>query len=588
MVTPFKLIFSQKNSHYAVETFVNSEDELYRLDDSLIVKITENISLNLYFNSDNKHDKCYFDLLDIVYKKDFQDDISYVPPSDEPVSIYNTDDDYTGALIPGYYKIMVLSDGTRFYTWIKIIPKQMSEQQWISMRDDIEREATGLAQDVLYKRVGSELNDTSQLPISLLKKLELINKHFKNWPISFKSIYENPNYKIQRKYKAVDKTAAQMIDQISIRKTNVDAKTRARNQVYTVKNVISNNVLENKWLKYLILNISKEVRTIFKELDMHLIYIENKIKQKSKWQNSFKDIEYIKLESAKIEILTYRQTVSSILNDCSNFLNLEWVKNLPSNKPIHYSLTLQADYNYRRILNFYNDLTIKNYEIKLCEKYTYYWKRTDQLYEIWGVLQFIKALSSEELGFEIESGWIFSHLNIQKKQVEVPFLESGEVITLKKDDIILNLVYDQMINSKDSNILFTNNGSKRPDLRLDYFKNGEYLQSIIIDFKYRPLFRIWNPAKRTEVMEQLTSYADNFYSKQIFMYTLPNSWRLLRPVQQVWAVFPNHPDNSYMGKPRNFDLVELTPNLSNDHIKNSLTNALEGINKNWLDISIQN
>lgn len=587
MDTPFKLIFSQKNSDHAVKNFVDSEEELYKLDDSFILCIQENISLNLYFNSNNPNDRCYFDLLDIVYNSESYEEIPYLEPSNEPVVIYNTEDDYTGALIPGYYKITVISNNSNFYSWLKIAPKQMTEHQWITMRDEIENEVTGLAKDLLYKRSGSVLNNDSQLPISLLNKLELINNHLSAWSLSFKVLFENPKYKITRDYKPVDKYAAQLINQVSIRKTTVDAKTRARNQVYTVQNTLSNDILENKWLKYLIINISKNLRPIFKDLDKYLLQIDNKLKKKSRWGN-YKDIEYLKLVTSKNEISKYKTSISSILNDCNNFLNLEWVKDLPSKKPLQYSLTLHADFNYKRILNFYNDLLIEKYEIKLCNKYTYYWKRTDQLYEIWGFLQFIKALTSEELGFTIDSGWIYSNLNLNKNHIEIPFLERGEVITLKKEDIVLSLVYDQTINSRDSNLLFTNSGTKRPDLRIDYFKNEEYIQSIIVDFKYRPLFRIWNPTKRTDVMDQLTSYADNFYSKQIFMHTLPNSWRLLRPVHQVWAVFPNHQNNTYIGQPRNFDLVELTPSLENEHIKQNLVIAFEEINKTWLDISTQN
>lgn len=588
MDIPFKLIFSQNNIPYPIDKFVSSEDELYKLDDSCITCISENISLNVHFSSSNSNDKCYFDLLDIVYKNDSYEEITYLAPSNDTVAIYNTDENYTGALIPGYYKITVVSNDLNYYTWLKISPKQLTEEQWITMRDEIESEITGLAQDILYKRTGSELNNNSPLPLGLLNKLELINNYFKIWPLSFKAISENPRFKITREYKLVEKTAAKMVDQVSIRKTNTDAKIKARNQIYTVQNTVSKDVLENKWLKYLIFNISTNIRYISKELDKYLLQIEKKIKKKNRWKSNNKDIEYLKLVSNKNEISRYKILLSSILNDCNKFLNLDWVSELPINKPVQYSLALQSDMNYRRILNFHNDLLIQQYEIKLCNEYTYYWKRTDQLYEIWGFLQFIKAITSEELGFSIDSGWIYDNLEKHKKYFEIPFLNRGETIKLKKDDIILHLVYDQTINNTDSNLLFTNGGTKRPDLRIDYYKDEEYIQSIIIDFKYRPLFRIWSPTKRTEVMDQLTSYADSFYSKQIFMRSLPNSWRLLRPIQQVWAVFPNHQGNTYIGQPRNFELIELTPTLENEHIIIKLKSAFEQINQTWLDISVQN
>ena len=74
-----------------------------------------------------------------------------------------------------------------------------------------------------------------------------------------------------------------------------------------------------------------------------------------------------------------------------------------------------------------------------------------------------------------------------------------------------------------------------PDLRLDFFKEGEYINSIIIDSKYRPLTYIWDSTVRNDVMNQLTAYRDNFYSQQICSISFLGIWRVFRTVQEVWA-----------------------------------------------------
>lgn len=109
-----------------------------------------------------------------------------------------------------------------------------------------------------------------------------------------------------------------------------------------------------------------------------------------------------------------------------------------------------------------------------------------------------------------------------------------------------------------SKLLYTDAGDKRPDLGLDFYKEGEYINSIIIDFKYRPLRYIWDTRKRNDVMDQLTAYRDNFYSQHIYAISFPGIWRSFRAIQEVWAVYPQHENNREIVKPRNMRLVELT------------------------------
>ncbi|MCT1540260.1 MULTISPECIES: DUF2357 domain-containing protein [Lysinibacillus] len=581
MAIPFKLEFKQNNT-YIVDNFARTEADLFKLTDDEIPVVKENITLEIIFSSTNPDDKLSFDLLDIVYKDDRFDELTYIQPSSEPITIYDSNATYTGALIPGYYQITVISNNESYYSWLKVKPKQVTEEQWIVMREEVEAELTGLARDILYKRTGTQLNEDSLLPLSLLNKIQLINSNFNKWKLAIYQIMSNPRYRIKREYHKINKSEASEIDHVAVKKMTFDAQATLKGKIYSVKNRCSNDTLENRWLKFYITRITKNLRSLLKELDSYEVEVEQAINiKKKRYGGNNKDLNYHKLMTTKEDLQSYRYKMISILQDCHQFLTLDWMQDLDEGRPLQQSLVVQADMNYRHIFKFYKDLMTDNYEIKLNNEYTYYWKRTDQLYEIWSFIQFIKALTSDEIGYQIKKGWIYNQTVSKERTFEVPFLKQGEIIKLFKDDTELHLVYDQEIDEDVTQLLYTDAGNKRPDLRLDFFKEGEYINSIIIDFKYRPLKYIWNPAGRNEVMDQLTAYRDNFYSQQIYSTSFPGIWRAFRAIQEVWGVYPQHKNNRKIEQPRNMRLVELTPDVDKVLFVNQLKKSIEDIQLAW-------
>lgn len=580
MAIPFKVQFKQ-NTIFNVENFARTEAELFKLTDDEIPVVKENITLQLIFLSTNPNDKLSFDLLDIVYKEDRFDELTYLQPSSKPITIYDSNDTYTGALIPGYYKITVISNNESYYSWLKVKPKQVTEEQWIVMREEVEAELTGLARDILYKRTGTQLKEDSLLPLSLINKIQLINAHFNKWKLSIYQVISSPRYRIKREYHKINKSEASIIDHVVYKKMTLDAQAVGKGKIYTVKNRISNDTLENRWLKFYITRIIKTLRSLLKELNSYLVHIEEAFNKKNRYGGNNKDLNYHKLMNTKQELRSYRHKMTSILQDCQQFLDLDWVQDLEEGRPLQHSMVIQADMNYKNIFKFYKDLMIENYEIKFNSEYSYYWKRTDQLYEIWGFIQFLKALTSEEIGYQIKSGWIYNQTVSDERTFEVPFLKQGETIILFKDDTELHLVYDQNIDKDVSNLLYTDVGNKRPDLRLDFFKEDEYINTIIIDFKYRPLKYIWVERGRNDVMDQLTAYRDNFYSQHIYASSFPGIWRHFRAIQEVWAVYPQHENNENIAQPRNMRLVELTPDVDKVPFVTQLKYSIEDVELAW-------
>lgn len=136
--------------------------------------------------------------------------------------------------------------------------------------------------------------------------------------------------------------------------------------------------------------------------------------------------------------------------------------------------------------------------------YQFQWKRTDKLYELWCFLQFIKAL--EEKGWELATGPAVVQ---EDGKYRLSSLEEGTEITLSRNDEKIRLIYDGTVpqhasdTDRETDPLYTNNVHRRPDLRMDYYRNGAYNGSLVADFKYRDIF--FCGATRQEVWASVPS-----------------------------------------------------------------------------------
>jgi len=575
MVTQFKLHFLQPHSH-PITHFVKNERELYEMPDSLITKVIENKKLELLFMSDNQNDKLFFDLLDIVII-DENEEMLFTIPSSTPLTIYDTQN-YTGALIPGYYKLKVVSNGENFFSWLKILPKQITEEEWITLRDEVENELNGLARDILYKRPGFEYHKESLLPLSLLQKIDIISRNLSRWKSSIHSINKNPKLKIDKEYKIVPVSKAKFTDHVSVKMDNMHSKSK--DHVHTRFNIINFEINENIRIKNIVKAISKEVDTLIQNFDDWIIKINSQVKEKERYKRYGHVDTQLELYLNSIEeLMLKRKHLKSVSNDCKEFLNTSWVKSLENiNTNSNIELAFYSNPHYRNIYQLFKTLQQENFSYSLNSNYTYYWKRTDQLYEIWGVIQLIKTISSEELGFNILSGWIYNPKISSQNKIEIPFLDKGTSIEFVKDDYKIYLVYDDKIPNKEyQSLLFTKMKRNRPDVRLDFMIKDEYIGSLIIDFKYRPLHFIWNKHNQnTEVMEQLTMYKHGISSTHIYSLSFPGQWDQFSPIREVWAVYPTHSNNNKNGSPSHIELVELSPGYNKSNFKALLG---ESINK---------
>ncbi|PFJ31826.1 DUF2357 domain-containing protein [Bacillus thuringiensis] len=599
MVTPFKVIFRQNHNQQnekeiPVTNFVQDETILYRMEDENVPEVMENKRLLLEFICEDETARLYMDGLDTLPEwavEIGEDNTGYLTSEMSPIYLYDNSDNArnnTGyyPLIPGYYRIKVVVQNISYYSWLKVQPKQITEEQWVSMRDEVEETLNGLAQDLIRKNASLGVNSSLPIPIHILRKLYIVKKDYLKWINSLKSIQSEPRMRIRKEYDLVPEGKAGIVDATSIRYRS--RHPESRDYVYTPKHTRNHNLLENQWIKKIMRFISREMNDLLVYLHDHKEKVKQEIKEEQRFQR-FRNDESVQMRlKSKVldELIEYERFVRCVRSECSLVLKEDWMEEVEEARMLNIPHALHLDLRYRQLYQLYRLLKNEELSISLDTNYDYYWKRTDLLYEIWGFLQLVDGLQNENVGFEVVKGWIFD-TNSNSKTIQVPFLEPGTVIEFKKGNIKLNLVYDETLPSekKDTTInkpIYTGGPHTRPDVRMDIYENDEYIGTIMVDFKYRPLQAIWNDyrRKKTDAMRQLISYRDNMKSPFLYNNSFSKNWHLIRTVHEVWAVYPNHEANMQPKNPMDnhqVRLMELTPLEEKDNFHLGIAETIQKV-----------
>lgn len=578
MVIPFKVIFRQNPNHPSekeipVTNFVQDETHLYRMDDENVPEVVENKHLLLEFICEDETARLYMDGLDTLPERDLEfgeDDIAYISPELSPVYLYTNGRDSDNRdgyypLIPGHYRIKVVVKNVSYYSWLKVQPKQITEEQWVSMRDEVEETLNGLAQDLVRKNASLGINSSLPIPIHILRKLYIVKKDYLKWVNSLKTIQTEPRMRVRKEYNLVPGGKAGIVDATSIRYRS--RHPESRDYVYTPKHTRNHNLLENQWIKKIVRFISREMNELLDYLHSHKEKIQREIKDERRFHHD----EHIKIRlNSKVldELIEYERFVRRVRSECLLVLKEKWMEEVEEAQALSIPHVLHLDSRYRQLYQLYRLLKNEELSITLDTNYDYYWKRTDLLYEIWGFLQLIDGLQQETVGFEVVKGWIFD-TNPNSKTIKVPFLEPGTVVEFKKENIRLRLVYDEILPFDKKNTaldkpIYANDTHNRPDARMDIYKDDEYIGTIMVDFKYRPVNAIWTNSRRkkNDVMRQLISYRENMSSPFLYNNKFSSQWHIFRPVHEVWAVYPKHEYNRQPKNPMDsyqVRLMELTP-----------------------------
>lgn len=576
----FTLIFYEKNSNTEkkVKNFFGEEDDLFKANPSVTIK--ENTDVQLLFDSNIKSARLYMDGLETLPEKFLENDEYGIPfryPSKEKFVLFKNQDEYY-PLIPGKYQAQVNINEDNFYFVIEIVPKRITNKQLDTIKNDLEIELKGLAQDLIRKNIGLGLNNYNLMPSKYLYKFLVIRNNFNEAMNALTDLYTKINYRVQKKYRYVNSTKSCNMDEVTIK--NMLANTKDDNYIKVPYKTFNYNLLENQWIKIIIKDIFKILSHFETIVKKYLCDLENDIKKEEEYQYKPNVKAIIKEKNRVLEDLKkYYFKARKIRNAFSIIEATSWYKKIDTKIVNNVPYVMFADPRYRVIYKLYKELKKDEIKVKLDTAYSYNWKRTDKLYEMWGYIKLYKLLINERMNFKIDGGWIFSKSEEDVDYI-IPLLKSGTSIKLYKDNMVIRLVYDEKLPltskeaQKDNSPLYTIGSHTRPDVRMDVYIDEIYVGSIIVDFKYRNPQYIWNMSgNRTDAMRQLISYSSDLQSICIFGDKLNKNLRnQIKPVKEVWAIYPNDKTNKeqrFYEDPK-VALIKMCPGVEYEYIEERL------------------
>lgn len=546
------------------------------------LEIKENESWRLVFIG-SYDDKLYIDGLNLIEDKNIkldEDDQQYISPGINNqiiINLYepssNSDEDTSGFL-PGNFLLRLLTYDDESYSWLKVKPKFVNNNELKTIRKEIDELVEELSLD--HHRAGyfgSHYLDYKYLTIDDLETLAILHSNKNKFLSNYQELIDDPKMKIDSSYVWTNNEIS-LIDQISIKE--MTKHPEKRNLVYRKKRTTSSNLEEN-------IDLKKNLEFLRDRIS-ELIYRVN-------CELEFKSY----LKYSKENPLEGDQRIAILyLNLINNVLNKDWVTNISTD----YSISENELTSDRRYL-FFKKLVWKiqhssYHKPEFHRQYGYYWKRTELLYEIWGYLKVIKSM--QNIGFKTQSGWIF---NIAAEEI-LPPLEEGTTVNMvynKKgyEKLYAKVIYNKVIKAKSQNqveandpIWCTSNHNK-PDIRINIYDKDETLVYVIVlDSKYRKLASCISGV----TWDQINSYSSCLYSEypyknrrynylekaRIELKSIDSTTYILYPKQENEIMHKVIADRLADGR---IKAIGLKPKIRALNLENELINCINKV-ENWI------
>ncbi len=551
----------------------SSINEINFEDGNNITQVNEYTPFKLSITSTDGY-KLYFDLFDLIDDNNLIIDNNgdkYLENNE--IKIVDSSESINSVIVPGYYHIKIVGKET-YHTVIKIIPKDFNVSEWKVLLDELLVENQELVKS-LSNKTNSQLINTRISNDDFVSKLNYIKSNHQILINALNQIKENPKSTLIKEYRWVDKNISPPIDELTI--SMHMKKPNKRDFLYSPKRILNYDNKENRWLRKSLIFLSKFLDDLSNEIIMRLQNLNAELKEvkfsyEFEWME--KNIKELEKSLNIVNRLIYR--INMIRNE-------NWFREISISNKVIISHSLMKDNRYRTIYIWINEIFKRKNVIIYNNKLQYAWKRTDQLYEIWTFMKLIKLLVENNYYFVEE--WESNNL-----------LLDGEIISdskykLKKENVDLSIYYDTHIprDSKDTtleNPLFTLERKNRPDIRIDIFVDGFFVQSIPIEVKYRKLYLITSRDKGN--IEQMKSYT-NFKSLHQ-MSELPNRMKKgIKPVNEVLVIYPNSQGGqktttlNKLSQEVGLEFIELSPSNGFDKFSFKIINIIDNAIENYLD-----
>lgn len=399
-------------------------------------------------------------------------------------------------LIPGFYLVQVQKEDKKYYSWFKIIPKDLSIEEWKQMKSEIEVMVKGLTIDYKQRltddKINRVINDKKVIDLNKIK--ELVDD-IPKITLALNSLNKNAKFNIYKQYSWNSIGDKNQIDQITIR--NRSLHPEKLDFLYSHTKKLNYNTDENRWIKFILTHFMKYSMEILLYLDSILENLNIHYLNEKKYMpfRSDKEQEYFEKNSQqkKINIKTMYKKVKQFHAFIYNYINNSWMLEVKNKRPNNVPKTLILNAQYNNIYKTYlKTIKVNEEKFQMDQQFQYFWKRTDYLYEVWTYIKTVKLL--QERNYIPVDGWIYEE---KSSYNYVPFLNDGTRVIFIKNNQKLALVFNEKLHSRAAkntiiNPLSTSSRRNKPDIRIDIFNlQNDYMGGIIIETKYKPLANIY-------------------------------------------------------------------------------------------------
>lgn len=505
-------------------------------EDIATLSTEENDEIKILFESDDENARLYLDALDIMplddanVKEDDSGDL-YRSPSEKAFVLYKSNADYD-ALRVDVFKISVFCQDVWYYGTFKILPKPMSSQEWVMMKEDLEKEIRGLAQDIVRRNIGIGGYKEGEIPPKALYDFLVIKKYSKKVLNALVDISENPRYEIITQYENVSNNRNCIFDAETVKRYVMKAGSEATFK--TPVKVTCYDIQDNRLLKMVIIEYEKRLQyflELLKELDKYstTFYSGNSLQYKYTWRKSITEFRETALKLKKI---------TSILKSNDWYFKISDI----SQPYIPHSFILDTRYN--TMYQMYLELKKEEIQVELDPEFSYTWKRSSYLYEMWCYFKVCHILA---LNFNLSTtDWNF----VFSDKILFPFLESGTEVWFENESTKIQVKFDSPLPTKKNETSQTNplfvarhhdnyRNHNKPDIVMNVYnrENQWYLGTVVLECKYRKLNSFWSNNSMRSSRGQLEAYYNNARSK--YLYGTLGERLQSNPVKKVIVLTPD-------------------------------------------------
>ena len=366
----------------------------------------ENETLEVLFDSADKNARLYLEALDVMPYDDknlFEDEEGRLYRTVSPESfLLCSSDSTTDTLRVDSFKMSIYCNEKWYYGVLNILPKAMSKKEWKMMKDDLEKEVRGLAQDIIQKNIGISNKNIKILP-RILYDFMILKKYSKRVIMALMNIAENPKCEIVTEYENVSlqKNNERNFDAATMRRYATRSGCDARWKIPVKRTCY--DIQENRLLKNMLQEYDDKLVEFIAILDN---------------AESFNMEE----ESNKEMLLEFRETAEKLKKVTAILKAQEWFGKVGKLSGPYIPHSFILDTRYNTIYQMHMELKQNEVQIHLNPEFDYTWKRSSYLYEMWCFFK-VCHFCFEKLDLEY-SDWNFD----LKGEVFFPFLKEGTMV----------------------------------------------------------------------------------------------------------------------------------------------------------------